>query len=52
MAEYMMDMNYAEADIYTVFNRMMEIGHLEMFRPHLAENDKKKQEYNVNSKKQ
>lgn len=52
MASFMMDMNYAEADIYALFNRMMEIGHLEMFRSNLSESQRKKQEYNVNSKKQ
>ncbi|KAL4509987.1 hypothetical protein ABPG72_010180 [Tetrahymena utriculariae] len=51
MAQFMMNMNYAEADIYTLFCKMMDIGHLEMFRPYLAENSKKKQEYNINSKK-
>jgi hypothetical protein len=38
-----------EADIYYVFSKMMELGHLEMFRQCLS---KKKSDYNFNSKKQ
>ena len=37
MANFLMDLEFIEADIYNLFSRMMEIGHLEMFRPSLSE---------------
>jgi hypothetical protein len=32
-----MDEKYAEADIYTLHNKILEIGHAEMFRPNSNE---------------
>jgi len=52
MASFLMDLEFIEADIFNLFSRMMEIGHLEMFRPSLSESQRKKQESNLNSKKQ
>lgn len=51
LASEFLRLDCVEADVFSLFSRMMEIGHLEMFRPNLSENNKKKAEYNVNSKK-
>ncbi|EGR33049.1 TBC1 domain member isoform cra_b [Ichthyophthirius multifiliis] len=52
IAQSFINPDFAEADVYQIFNKMMEAGHLEMFRPYLCENAKKKSDYNISSKKQ
>lgn len=36
LSESLLDLDFAEADVFSAFNRMMELGHLEMFRPCLS----------------
>ena len=38
MAENLINIEFIEYDVYQIFNKMMEAGHLEMFRPYLCEN--------------
>lgn len=51
MAKFFYDFRYAEADIYTVFNKIMELGHKEMFGHDGKSSKAKNKEINANSRK-
>lgn len=44
--KFLNDETYAEADIFTIFDKIMKIGQQEMFRPNVEDPNKKKQPVN------
>jgi len=44
--KFLNDETYAEADIFTIFDRIMKVGQQEMFRPNAEDPNKKKQPIN------
>jgi|NOAtaT_6_FD_contig_21_8762506_length_257_multi_4_in_0_out_0_1 hypothetical protein len=50
-ANYFMNFEHAEADIFILFYRVMEIGGIEMFRHKDNDDKNKRNDVNVNSKK-